>query len=73
MTSVKVSLNKKRYLPAAAVFNEVAKHLSFSKAAEVLHLTPPAVTMQIKEWEGHVGLPLFDRGGPKISLTTTGE
>ena len=55
------------------VFNEVAKHLSFSKAAQSLHLTPPAVTMQIKELEGHVGLPLFDRGGRKISLTTTGE
>ena len=55
------------------VFNEVARHLSFSKAAQSLHLTPPAVTMQIKELEGHVGLPLFDRGGRKISLTTTGE
>lgn len=55
------------------VFNEVAKHLSFSKAAEALHLTPPAVTMQIKELEGHVGLPLFDRGSRKISLTTAGE
>ena len=55
------------------VFNEVARHLSFSKAAQSLHLTPPAITMQIKELEGHVGLPLFDRGGRKISLTTTGE
>lgn len=55
------------------VFNEVAKHLSFSKAAQALHLTPPAITMQIKELEGHVGLPLFDRSGRKISLTTTGE
>lgn len=55
------------------VFNEVAKHLSFSKAAQALHLTPPAITMQIKELEGHVGLPLFDRTGRKISLTTTGE
>ena len=31
------------------VFNEVARHLSFVRAAEALHLTPPAVTMQIKE------------------------
>jgi len=31
------------------VFTEVAKHLSFARAAEVLHLTPPAVTMQVKE------------------------
>ena len=55
------------------VFNEVAKHLSFIRAAENLHLTPPAITMQIKELEGHIGLPLFDRSGKKISLTTGGE
>ena len=55
------------------VFTEVARHLSFSKAALALHLTPPAITMQIKELEGHVGLPLFDRSGRSISLTTTGE
>ncbi len=55
------------------VFNEVARHLSFSKAARALHLTPPAITMQVKELEGHVGLPVFDRSGRSISLTTTGE
>ncbi|MDQ9172408.1 LysR family transcriptional regulator [Oxalobacteraceae bacterium R-40] len=55
------------------VFSEVARHLSFARAAENLHLTPPAVTMQIKELESHVGLPLFERQGRQISLTTTGE
>jgi LysR family transcriptional regulator, low CO2-responsive transcriptional regulator len=55
------------------VFNEVAKHLSFVRAAENLHLTPPAITMQIKELEGHIGLPLFDRSGKKVSLTAGGE
>lgn len=55
------------------VFNEVARQLSFSKAAQSLHLTPPAVTMQIKELEGHVGLPLFERSGRQVSLTTAGE
>ena len=50
------------------VFNEVARHLSFARAAEVLHLTPPAVTMQVKELEGHVGLPLFERSGRQISV-----
>ena len=35
------------------VFSEVARHLSFARAAQVLHLTPPAVTMQVKELEGH--------------------
>ena len=55
------------------VFNEVAKNLSFARAAENLHLTPPAITMQVKELEGHIGMPLFERNGKKISLTTTGE
>ena len=55
------------------VFTEVARHLSFARAAESLHLTPPAVTMQIKELEDNVGLPLFERSGRKVSLTTAGE
>lgn len=55
------------------VFSEVARHLSFARAAQVLHLTPPAVTMQIKELEGHVGMPLFERNGRKVALTTVGE
>lgn len=55
------------------VFTEVAKHLSFSRAAESLHLTPPAVTMQVKELERHVGLPLFERLGKQVQLTMAGE
>jgi DNA-binding transcriptional LysR family regulator len=55
------------------VFSEVARHLSFARAAQVLHLTPPAVTMQVKELEGHVGMPLFERTGRKVALTTVGE
>lgn len=55
------------------VFTEVAKHLSFSKAAQSLHLTPPAVTMQIKELEADVGMPLFERTGRQVALTTVGE
>jgi DNA-binding transcriptional LysR family regulator len=55
------------------VFVEVARHLSFVRAAESLHLTPPAVTMQVKEMESAIELPLFDREGRKVSLTTAGE
>ena len=55
------------------VFNEVARHLSFAKAARALHLTPPAVTMQVKDLEAQVGLPLFERSGRQVSLTTPGE
>lgn len=55
------------------VFAEAARQLSFVRAAEALHLTPPAVTMQIKELESAVELPLFDRQGRKVALTTAGE
>ena len=55
------------------VFAEVARHGSMARAAETLHLTPPAVSMQIKELEGQVGLSLFDRQGRQVSLSTAGE
>lgn len=55
------------------VFNEVARQLSFAKAARALHLTPPAVTMQVKELEAQIGLALFERQGRQVSLTTPGE
>ena len=55
------------------VFAEVAQLASMARAAESLHLTPPAVSMQIKEIESQVGLPLFDRHGRTVSLSTAGE
>ena len=55
------------------LFASVARHQSFVRAAEEMHLTPPAVSMQIKTLESEVGLPLFDRSGKAVSLTTTGE
>lgn len=55
------------------VFTEVARHLSFAKAARALHLTPPAVTMQVKDLEAQIGLALFERSGRQVSLTTPGE
>jgi LysR family transcriptional regulator, low CO2-responsive transcriptional regulator len=55
------------------VFTEVAAQGSMARAAEALHLTPPAVSMQIKEIEGQVGLLLFDRQGRTLSLSTAGE
>ncbi len=55
------------------VFSSVARHLSFARASEELHLTAPAISMQIRELERVVGLPLFDRSLRKISLTITGE
>ena len=55
------------------VFSAAARHLNFGKAARELHLTPPAVSMHIRELESQVGLPLFERQGKSVSLTVTGE
>ena len=55
------------------IFSSVARHSSFARAAEELGLTAPAVSMQIKQLETEVGLPLFDRTSRKVSLTMVGE
>ncbi len=55
------------------VFRTVARHLSFSRAAEELLLTQPAVTQQIKALEDELGVSLFDRGGGHIRLTPGGK
>lgn len=54
------------------VFEAVARHLSFSRAAEELHLTQPAVSTQVKKLAEHAGLPLFEQLGKKIYLTPAG-
>ncbi|QWC92278.1 LysR family transcriptional regulator [Cupriavidus metallidurans] len=54
------------------VFETVARHLSFSRAAEELHLTQPAVSTQVRQLELHVGLPLFEQLGKRIYLTPAG-
>lgn len=55
------------------VFVEVARQGSVLRASEVLHLTPPAVSLQIKEIESQVGQRLFDRANRRITLSTAGE
>jgi DNA-binding transcriptional LysR family regulator len=55
------------------VFEAVARHLSFSRAAEELHLTQPAVSMQVQSLEDLAGLPLTEQIGKKIRLTAAGE
>ena len=54
------------------VFSTVAKHLSFTKAAETLHMTQPAVTFQIRQMEESLNTRLFDRTHNRISLTEAG-
>lgn len=55
------------------VFEAVARLASYTRAAEELHLTQPAVSMQIKQLEGSAGLPLFEQLGKKIYLTEAGR
>ena len=55
------------------VFESVARHLNFTRAAEELHLTQPAVSMQIKQLEQNVELPLFEHMGKKVFLTEAGN
>lgn len=55
------------------IFVAVARTGSVQRSAEALHLSAPAVSMQIKEIESQVGLPLFDRRGRKMEVTSAGE
>jgi DNA-binding transcriptional LysR family regulator len=55
------------------VFYTVAKQLSFTKAAEQLFMTQPAVTFQVKQLEEHFSTRLFERSHGKISLTPAGR
>lgn len=56
-----------------AVFEAVANCLSYTQAAQKLHLSQPAVSMQIKLLEGNIALPLFEKLGRKIYLTEAGR
>jgi DNA-binding transcriptional LysR family regulator len=55
------------------VFHTVARLLSFTKAAETLHMTQPAVTFQIRQLEEHFNTRLFDRTHNRINLTAAGQ
>lgn len=55
------------------VFESVARNLSYSGAASELHLTQPAVSMQIKQLEDNIDLPLFEQLGKRIYLTEAGK
>ena len=55
------------------VFHTVARLLSFTKAAESLHMTQPAVTFQVRQLEEYFNTRLFDRTHNRISLTAAGK
>ncbi|MBL8454233.1 MAG: LysR family transcriptional regulator, partial [Zoogloea sp.] len=54
-------------------FAAVARLGSFSRAAEALHLTQPAVSIQIRQLAETVGMPLFDQAGRTLRLTAAGD
>lgn len=55
------------------IFDAVARHRSYTRAAEELHLTQPAVSAQVRELERALGAPFFERVGRKISFTEAGR
>ena len=55
------------------IFEAVARHSSISRAARDLHLTQPAVSMQVKQLEEQIGLPLVDQIGRRIVITEAGQ
>ena len=55
------------------IFLAVARHSSFARAAEALHLSPPTLSLQVKQLSETVGQPLFEQLGKKIFLTAAGQ
>ncbi|OUC13313.1 MAG: LysR family transcriptional regulator [Alkalinema sp. CACIAM 70d] len=55
------------------VFEAVARHNSFTRAAEELFLTQPTVSMQVKQLSKTVGMPLFEQVGKRLYLTDAGR
>ena len=55
------------------LFESVARHLSYTRAAEELHLSQPAVSMQVRQLEDSAGLPLFEKIGKRLHLTEAGR
>lgn len=60
-------------LTALRAFDAAARHLSFARAAEELHVTPAALSFQIKSLEEHLGQPLFRRLNRAVELTEAGR
>jgi len=67
-----MSLSRRVTLRQLEVFVEAARQLNFARVSEALHLTQPAVSMQIRQLEQAVGMPLFDKVGRSKALTEAG-
>ena len=54
------------------IFNTVAQYESYKKASDILHISQPALSVQIKKLEGQIGLKLFDKIGNRVHLSENG-
>ncbi|MGE4242971.1 LysR substrate-binding domain-containing protein [Ramlibacter sp.] len=59
-------------LPALRAFEAVSRHLSVTRAAEELFVTPGAVSQQVRQLEASLGTPLLERHHRRVSLTPDG-
>jgi len=55
------------------IFDMVARYQSHTRAAEKMHMTQPAVSMQMKQLEENLGIGLFERHGKSVSLSSAGK
>lgn len=60
-------------LTALRAFEAAARHMSFARAADELHVTPAALSFQIKSLEDHLGAPVFHRLNRAVALTEAGR
>jgi LysR family transcriptional regulator, cyn operon transcriptional activator len=74
MKRIEISYGEKTMLSRHIhYFLAVAEHGGFTRAAEALHVSQPALSQQIKQLEEMLGVPLFDRSGKVTRLTDAGE
>ena len=64
---------KNATLRQVKVFEAVARHLNYSRAAEELRMSQPGVSIHVRQLERHAGLPLFEQLGKRIYLTSAGR
>jgi LysR family transcriptional regulator, low CO2-responsive transcriptional regulator len=67
-----MSISQRVTLRQLRIFEAAARHLHFGRAAAEVHVTQPAVSIQLKQLEAEVGLPLFEQLGRRIHLTRAG-
>ncbi|MBX3499750.1 MAG: transcriptional regulator GcvA [Alphaproteobacteria bacterium] len=70
---MRITLSRLPPLNSLRAFVVAAKHMSFSRAANELHVTPAAVSQQIRQLEDYLGVELFKRSNRNLLLTAEGQ